>query len=151
MILQLKMNYDQTKINDALTVIKQYLDSLDTAILTANNPKTLLQEQQPTLEQLATRGEYAQSLIEEHLFGNDLSLYGTVPPELPTPYDNPHHREEYAKQAVELYDALVSEKGAWELLPEEKRNKERVDLLTTRIKELDEYFFARAVLDATFG
>ncbi len=145
------MNYDQTKINNALTVIGQYLDSLDTAILSTDDPKTILKEQQSTLERLATRGEYAQCLIEEHLIGKDPSLYGNVPQELPTPHDNPHHREEYAKQAVELYDALVSEKSVWELLPKKKRNKERVDLLTTRIKELDKYFHARSVLDATFG
>lgn len=144
------MKYDPTRINEALTVIDQYFGSLDTAILTADDPKTLLQGQQSTLEQLARTGEYAQSLIEEHLLGNDRSLYGTAPEELPTP-DTPEQKQRYHEQATELYDALVSEKSVWELLPEDKRNRERVDLLTTRIKELDEYFFACAVLDATFG
>ena len=151
------MTYSPQEISDALEFVEQYLDGIDTAVTidSSDTPittqisqgKTIIEEHFHNLEQIADMGRYARTMIDGYL----PSFYGTVPQELPTPYDNPKQKEEDLEQATELYDALVSEKGVWELLPEDKRNRERIDLITHRIEELDEYFLARAVLDATFG
>ncbi len=154
------MTYTPQEISDALEFVEKYLDSIDTAVTIKGNDthvatqisqgRTIIEEHSPNLEQIAEMGRYARTMIDGYLEGKNPEYYGNAPEELPTP-DTPEQKQRYLEQATELYDALVSEKSVWELLPEDKRNTPRQEYLTTRIKELDEYFFARAVLDATFG
>lgn len=141
------MSSNPTEISNALEVVEQYLDGIDFAIAADHSQgRQIVEEHSPRLEQIAEMGRYARSMIDGYL---DLDL-GTAPERLPTP-DTPEQKLRYDEQARELYVSLVSEKNVWERLPEDKRDQERVGIITKRIKELDEYLFAREVIDATFG